>query len=269
MTDWIDALYRELDQWNYDGVEATFWWRDDDAQTPTPELDQLLALARRYDAPLALAVIPAGLDRALATRLESSAVAVLQHGFAHANHAARGEKKMELGDERDIEIVQRELSDGLRVLRDAFAARFIAVLTPPWNRIAPSLPPMLAQHGYRGLSTFAPRAAGEAAPGLRVVNTHVDVIDWKRASVRGARPFVGAHRATEAMVAHLRGRRCGAFDSAEPTGLLTHHLVHDNACWRFLSQLLAALDDHPAVKFISAAMAFAIDFESDSVSERD
>ena len=32
MTDWIDTLYAELDAWNFDGVAAGFWWRDDDAQ---------------------------------------------------------------------------------------------------------------------------------------------------------------------------------------------------------------------------------------------
>ena len=82
MTDWIETLYRELDEWNYDGVAATFWWRDDDAQSPSAELDGLIGLAQKYDVPLALAVIPRGMECALASRVKPLAkVAVLAARF--------------------------------------------------------------------------------------------------------------------------------------------------------------------------------------------
>ena len=42
MSDWTRDLYRELDQWNFDGVAATFWWRDDDARAPSGELAKLV-----------------------------------------------------------------------------------------------------------------------------------------------------------------------------------------------------------------------------------
>ncbi len=41
---------------------ADFWWRDDDATTRTPALERLLALSTTPRLPLALAVIPAGVD---------------------------------------------------------------------------------------------------------------------------------------------------------------------------------------------------------------
>ncbi|MGR3913193.1 MAG: hypothetical protein OD918_01475 [Gammaproteobacteria bacterium] len=28
MSDWTSALHRELEQWNFDGIAATLWWRD-------------------------------------------------------------------------------------------------------------------------------------------------------------------------------------------------------------------------------------------------
>jgi len=90
-----------------------------------------------------------------------------------------------------------------------------------------------------------------AAPGLRAVNTHADIIDWKN-----GKRFAGADAAAGALVAHLRARRLGEVDDAEPTGLLTHHLVHDDAAWEFLARLLARLDDHPAVKWRRAAEIF-------------
>ncbi len=263
MSGWIETLYRELDEWNYDGVAATLWWRDDDAQAPSAELDRMLGLAQKYGAPLGLAVIPDGMARmtrmarsatdTLASRLQSSAaVAVLQHGFSHGNHAPPDEKKMELGGHRPTAVVHRELAAGFEMLRDGFGERFLPVLVPPWNRIATPLLAGLPQAGFTGLSTFGPRSASEPAADLRAVNTHVDLIDWKN-----HKRFVGAPRAVEAMVAHLKSRRLGGIDSGEPTGLLTHHQVHDEQCQAFLAQLLGALDEHPAAKWLSAEAVFA------------
>jgi len=76
MDDWAGRLYRELDEWNFAGVAASMWWRDDDAQAPSAALDRALELAQKYHAPLALAVIPHGLDDALAARLETAEVCV-------------------------------------------------------------------------------------------------------------------------------------------------------------------------------------------------
>lgn len=260
MNDWRDALYRELDEWNFAGVAATLWWRDDDAQAPSPALDHALALARRFDAPLALAVIPEGMDSKLPAHLESAGaeVTVLQHGFAHRNHAPPGMKKMELGAHRPAAEVHRELAAGFAALKAAFGARavnavkFVPALTPPWNRITAELLPGLAGIGFTGVSTFGARASPSPAPGVRAVNTHADIIDWK-----GGRRFIGAEAAAAALVAHLQARRLGQADDAEPTGLLTHHLVHDAAAWEFLDELFAALDEHPAVKWLSAGAIFS------------
>jgi len=253
MSAWADNLYRELDEWNFAGREAGLWWRDDDAQAPTAALDRALELARKYDAPLALAVIPAGLDAALPAHLESAgaAVTVLQHGFAHANHAPAGMKKTELAH-RPAAQVQRELAAGFATLRAAFGEKFVPALTPPWNRIAPELLPGLSALGFTGLSTFGPRASPSPAPGVRAVNTHADIIDWK-----GGRVFAGAGAAAAALIAHLRARRLGEVDDAEPTGLLTHHLAHDAAAWEFLDELFAALDEHPAVRWRRAVRLFS------------
>ncbi len=255
MNDWIETLYGELDEWNYDGVGAAFWWRDDDAQTASAELEWMLDLAQTYDAPLGLAVIPLGMDDTLVSRVRSlDAVAVLQHGFSHENHAPPGEKKMELGMHRPSAVIDLELATGFKALGDAFGEQFLPVLVPPWNRIATSLSAAgLAHLGFAGLSAFGPRLERQAAAGLRVVNTHVDIIDWKK-----GKTFVGAPRAVEAIVAHLKGRRLGHFDSSEPTGLLTHHLVHDAHCRKFLAQLLGALDEHPAAKWLRAEAVFGL-----------
>lgn len=253
MTSWA-ALSQELDAWQASGRRATLWWRDDDAVAPTAALERLLDLARETGVPLALAVIPARASQRLAARLAraEAAPAVLQHGFAHLNHAAAGEKKIELGGQRPGEAVLEELSRGRAMLVAVFGESTGAVLVPPWNRIAEALVPALTGLGYRGLSTFQPRPRPEAAPGLVQVNTHVDMLRW-----RAPRGFAGEAAALSALVGHLAARRAGTADSAEPTGLLSHHLAQDAAAWAFLGALLRRLSAHPAVRFLDAEAAFA------------
>src|ERR1700719_1993990 len=88
--EWSD-LEDELDRWGLAGCAADLWWRDDDAVTLTPQLEELLELAD--EVPIAMAVIPALARPELATALYGLArVAVLQHGWQHRNQAKDGKK---------------------------------------------------------------------------------------------------------------------------------------------------------------------------------
>lgn len=227
------ALTAELDRWRAAGRVATFWWRDDDARSTGPALDRLLALRHTAGVPLALAVVPWGADRALAESLAGEAdIAVLQHGWAHTNIAHPGDRKIELGTTRPAAHIAAELAMGL----DALAGwpGFAPVLVPPWNRIAPVLVPLLPELHFTGLSTAKPRARLHPVRGLVQSNIHVDPIDWS------TRAFAGEARALAAATAHLAARRLGTVDADEPTGLLTHHLVQDEASWSFVARFLAA-----------------------------
>ena len=159
--DWSD-LREELDAWHGAGRTVSLWWRDDDATAPTPALDRLAGLAREHAVTVGLAVIPALAQPSLAPWLESERVEVLQHGWAHGNHAADGQKRAELGAHRVPGVVAAELSKGFVTLRELAGARFLPVLVPPWNRIDEAVTSTLADVGFRGLSTFgsAPRGAG-------------------------------------------------------------------------------------------------------------
>lgn len=252
-TPWA-ALDRELAAWAESGRIATLWWRDDDATTATSALDRLLDLAGTHDVPVALAVIPAGAQASLADRLAGTRASVLQHGFAHANHAGTGEKKAELGDHRPAGDVIAELREGwarLEALCRALAIALVPAMVPPWNRIGKGIVAALPTVGYAGLSTYEPRVQRFAAPGLLQVNTHVDVIDW-----RGSRGFVGEAQALAKLTSHLAARRRGAADADEPTGLMTHHLVHDTACWDFCAALAARIAAHPAARWLDAPSIF-------------
>lgn len=253
MSDW-DELVRELDAWGEAGRTATFWWRDDDAARPTSALDQLLALNTTTDAPLALAVIPAIADSGLRARLaqhrrQHPGMTVLQHGHAHRNHAAAGEKKSEFGAGRSQDEVATDLAAGFRRLADY--AGFVPVLVPPWNRIADQWFAALPGLGFRGLSAFGPRPSRQPVAGLRQVNTHIDIMDW-----RGDRGFIGAGDALGAALTHLRRRRQRHIDADEPTGLLTHHRVHDDAAWRFVADFLTRASSHTATAWLNASEMF-------------
>jgi hypothetical protein len=248
------ALDAELDAWAAAGRTAEIWWRDDDAAAPAPALARLLDLAAAQDAPLALAVIPAAAEAALAPLVDGHAAqtAVLQHGFAHVNHAAPDSKKCELVDPAARPEGLAELGRGRADLAARFGRRFVPVLVPPWNRIAPALVARLPELGFAGLSTYQPRAAAEAAPGLRQVNCHLDILQW-----RPERRFLGTEAALALLTGHLAAKRRGTADPQEPSGLLSHHGVHDAAAWDFLAALLARLRRHPAAHLLSAAQIFA------------
>jgi hypothetical protein len=241
VTDWRD-LTEELDQWRAAGRIATVWWRDDDATAPSPALDRLLALQQKHAAPLMIAVIPARAEPDLAQRLtDLDGISIVQHGWAHANHAPVGASKAELGADRPAALVLGELARGQIVL-DGLFGDWLRFLVPPHNRIAPALARELPRAGYVGLSTYNPRRGAITA--LTQINTHIDIMNWV------TRAFGGEAAALALAVRHLRARRTGATDADEPTGLLTHHLAHDEAAWAFTDRFLTAIADHPAARLV-------------------
>jgi len=249
---WRD-MWDELDAWRDAGRSATLWWRDDDAVEPTPALDRMLALAARTAVPVALAVVPVRAGGALADRLAETCdlATPLQHGYAHANHAPEGEKKAELGATRPLERVREELARGASRMAELFGSRALGVLVPPWNRVADEVVACLPALGFTGLSTYLARATAVPVPGLTAINTHADILRWT-----APRGFLGEGAALALLTAHLGARRRGQADAGEPTGMLTHHLAHDEAAWRFLETLLPRLSEHPAVRWLTARDAF-------------
>ena len=242
MTSW-DELRAALDGVAARGEAIRVWWRDDDAGSDHPALIRLLELAECLDLPLALAVVPMWLDANTQARIAASPNAtVLQHGFAHADHAPPEGKSIELGG-RDPAAVLGELERGRAMLADAFGCAFLAVLVPPWNRLDAGLVERLTGCGFVGLSTFGRRAGAEAAPGLPQINTHLDPVDW-----RGTRLFVGETAALTRLIAVL--------DAEEPIGILSHHLAMDEAGWAFLDRLLRVLADHPGARLCPARELF-------------
>jgi hypothetical protein len=231
-------LQAALDERNAAGRPVQFWWRDDDASAPSPALERAVGLSKKYAIPLALAVIPQEATPELFHGLHKR-VTVLQHGTDHRNRAAAGEKKTEYPGTESAESALSRISQGMKKLSEAQS--FIPVLAPPWNRMRNDLLDKLPSIGIRGISAYGPQKSREPAPGLRQVNTHVDVIAWRR-----GRRFVGEDEVLISTLRHLR-----SMDG--PIGWLTHHAVHDAATWDFLERLFTLKD----VRWCSAAEAFS------------
>jgi hypothetical protein len=198
---------------------------------------------------LALAIVPANATPALAERLaRAPGVDLLQHGYAHTNHAPAPDKKMELGLHRPSMFVLGELGTGRMALERLFGGRVLPVLVPPWNRIAAALVPALPEVGYCGLSTFGPRGRAHPVSGLLQVNAHVDLIDWK------SRRFVGEEAALAVLEGALAASRCA---TGEPVGILSHHLAMDEGAWDFLSSFWERVRSMPGLRIAPAHDLFA------------
>lgn len=240
--DWspVDEALRDAkDQ----GCPIRLWWRDDDAVADTPQLDRLLSISRHARAGIALAVIPQRLDASLAPRLQDEDMAfALVHGWSHVNHAPPGQKKAEFGTHRPAALMAQEASEGLRLAQEKLGGKLLPVFVPPWNRIASELVQHLPGLGFEALSTFTDRKAAFPANGLLQVNTHVDPIDW-----HGTRSLADPSLIVASLAAAIRRRITGSADREEPIGFLTHHLVHDEAIWRFCEALTEHLARHGIV----------------------
>jgi hypothetical protein len=176
-------------------------------------------------------------------------VAVLQHGFDHTNHSPAGQRAAEFGNGRTLAAMRYELADGWKRL--AHLPR-VPIFVPPWNRYDIRALRLFGPIGLVGISAFGKRQLREPYPGVVQINCHCDIISW-----RTTRAFVGEAKAISMLVGHLAARRMGDADADEPTGLLTHHLAHDEACWRFLDDLFQRTVGRGGIEWISLASALA------------
>ena len=245
MSSW-PALADELRAWRDTGVVPELWWRDDDAGALTPALERLLGLSRSAGVALTIAAIPA----AAQPEMLAKAGFVVMHGCDHRNRAARGEKKTEFPASESDDAALARLAQSRERLAQLAGERFVPVLAPPWNRLRAELVARLPEAGLRGLTRYGARRLARALAVLEV-NTHVDLIAW-----RGDRRFLGEAPALALLLQHLRARRSASADLQEPSGILTHHALHDAATWAFLERLFDETRARGAV-WLDAAEVFA------------
>jgi hypothetical protein len=271
-----EPVRQELSRWRARGLTARFWLRDDDACEITPQLERLAALARRYNFKIGLAVIPSKLTDALVSYLAAGDARFLPmcHGWSHTNHGTV-EKPGEFGPDRPFAEVEADCRRGYERFVACFGSR-PAVFVPPFGCITKDVEACLGEVGFAGLSNGPTLALArlarlhaklEALPPnpfwslpARPLDTHVDPIDWRR---KTAHP---PERISVELVGELRLRRKGYIPPSNPIGLLTHHLVHDEAIWSVCDELLDVLQDEPAATFPDLAELFAHDANKSSAA---
>ncbi|NHZ89874.1 hypothetical protein F2P45_12745 [Massilia sp. CCM 8733] len=244
------ALRTELAVWQAEQRECGFWWRDDDLVADSPALRRLAALSQRHAAPVLVAVIPAEADAELARATADGMPTLVfcQHGWGHINHAEAGQPNSEFGPARDVAAAEADLARGGERMRELFGARFMPVMVPPWNKLAPALAARLPALGLGGVSQYLSEPHAPVA-GLVRVDTHLDIVDWRNgAGVREPAALV------ERLVAILQMRRNG--ELREPIGVLSHHRVMLDGTWRFLDQLVAATAEFSCVRWLHPREVF-------------
>jgi len=248
-----DRLRATLDDVAGAGRTVALWWRDDDLQRPTPQLDALLGELGGHGivpglAAVAGLLVPDAVAAAGAGRL-------LVHGWRHLNHSGPGTKKSEYGPERPLDVRLNEIAEAWRRLAAVAGDRALPCFVPPWNRVGDDLPGRLDATGIRVLSGFASPHRAPVPAAVPRLDTHIDLIDW-----RGGRTPLSAEAAAAAIDARIRAAgSCDRHDSPVdgPLGILSHHLVTDSAAWAGWRPLLAFLAGHPGVRWLDPAAAMA------------
>lgn len=235
----------ELARWRDTGHVARLWLRDDDAVAVTPALRQLMVLCESHGVTPLIATIPAHATTPLADYLLDGPRGELAvHGWAHVNHALAGSKSQEFPTHRPRQQILTEIEQAKQRVDALTGSRALPIYVPPWNRIAIEVAELLPAFGFCALSAFGPASIFKGEPPLLELNTHVDIIDWR--GTRGARD---PDRLVGDVAQALRWSR----DNGDlPVGVLTHHLVHDEAAWRFLGELFTVTASHPAVRWCRA-----------------
>lgn len=237
MSDWLLPVRRALDE-RERPIDVFF--RDDDAGWNDPALDRLLTLFERLALPIDLAIIPVSVrlsdgltDALLARRLRfPSRLGLHQHGWAHVNHEPIG-RKCEFGPSRPIEAVQQDLAMGRQVLLGRFGEALDPVFTPPWNRCAASVGPLLRSLGVTVLSRDL-TAARLDVPGLLECPT---TLDW----------FAKRH-GRRLSPEEWAGRAAAALGGSWPVGVLLHHAAMDETEFAGVGTLASLLSGHPACR---------------------
>lgn len=249
----------ELGRWAANGSAAQFWIRDDDACDVTPQLERLAGFARRHGIGVGLAVVPAKMTDALigCLREPDSPFMPMCHGWNHTNHGTVAEPG-EFGPDRPYEMVQ---ADAVRA-RDAYAASFGAappIFVPPFGCISDELAAALGDlgfaaisnghtlfearlvrvHGWTGLLPANPLRRSRQ----RRLDVHIDPVDWRAKTAR-SRDII-----EQRLLGELRARRKRYIAPERPIGILTHHLVHDEAVWSVCDELVTMLRSEQGAAF--------------------
>ncbi|MBP9694205.1 MAG: hypothetical protein KBE16_05830 [Alphaproteobacteria bacterium] len=232
-TDLWQALADEFTKWKTLKNRPNIWFRDDDVSKVTPAFEAMISLFSKHQTQIFAAAIPGLITGNDLKHLSQDYpnVTFWQHGYEHANHALKGQKKIELGGSWSLDKAKGFLKDGKTKLEDLFGEKFEAIMVPPWNRIDTPFLDFTAST-YEAISLYQ-----NPSPDVHFkhINCQIDLIDWAN-----QKSFIGTERALNSLILELQKRRFNVIDREQPIGILLHHLDHTAELTDFLEKLLTS-----------------------------
>lgn len=215
---------------------VSLFLRDDDVSDDEPSLRRLLALSKKHQVPLCLAVIPDQLTESAINLLNppNDLIELHQHGWQHVNHESVG-KKCEFGASRDYASQRADLAAGQTRMNEAFGANWFPAFTPPWNRCTATTAQALVELGFRALSRDASQPPFDH-PHLSEFPVTLDLYHW-----RGGARLRPLNELTEELSQQII--------RADRLGILLHHQVMNNAAFTLLDEWLNLLRTSPLLHF--------------------
>ena len=224
------------------GLKTSVWWRDDDVFDDTKELNRLLHFSEKHDVPVHLAVIPKHLTDDARVLIKSNRnITVLQHGYAHVNHAKNGAPLNEFSLDREIEVMLNEIRCGFTKLSEVFDEQFLPLFVPPWGHVALPVIERLHKIGFVGVSLIGDNIKNY--PNLNNMNVHIDIHSWRTNSEISydviIKPFERIANDFIKIISTEKFRSNGYLN----IGVLTHsQIMHEND-WVIFKRFILALKE--------------------------
>jgi hypothetical protein len=242
------TLYRQLAtvidkslQQRTAGNPVCVCFRADDIGVPGKRFTRLLQLFTRYQAPLALAVVPTWLTPqrwSVLAQLAGGSESLWcwhQHGWRHKNHELQL-KKQEFGPSRTAEAIEEDLVRGKERLAGIMKKAWFPMFTPPWNRCSRETLALLKNLNFKAVSRFA-GAQPESPGGLTEISLDIDLHTRKDVSASA-----GWRNLFFELSQGLVKDRCG---------IMIHHQRMNEAAFAFLEYLLKVLSRSNGCRFAS------------------
>lgn len=230
-----------------------FWWRDDDLETPSSALSDLLVATRDIGVIPAIAAISGTVSADAIAALDGWSARVLPHGWHHKNHEPPGAKKSEYGPARSIDMRIAEIDAACDRILALAGERALAVFTPPWNNMGSDLPAHLDRSKAMAVSAYRTPVRPPLPATRPRLDTHLDLIDW-----RGTGQGLSADQLVDLMIPWIKQMPDTENPLDSPVGVLSHHVVTKSEDWRSWAPIWWVIASHAACEWVCPETALCM-----------
>ncbi len=233
----IEPFYKKSSLWSelrnlikLNNVE--FWFRDDDAGIDNNSLDTLMDYLNKKNINVLIAAIPKLSNNELKFILDKYYnYLIAQHGYEHINYT-NGDSS-EYPDTREVEVINKELLEGNKILEKLFENKYKKIFIPPWFEIGNKAKKILKDNNYLAISNYWTNKINFDE--LVEINSQVDFVNWDDAYTFGGEDFV-----LKQIISEINsGNKC--------IGLLLHHERIGKETYYFLDKLIDVILENGSI----------------------